>query len=284
MASSDLDLVLLPTNSVPSKHGIIFAGREMREDRYEWQRNLEVIGDIIQHLTPNFSKVARILRARIPILKFKFDLAPIDVDLSIEVSRNSGHHGVAMASYLSLCNQCHQHVRDLIVLIRIWAKQHGITKPSPGNWFTNFQLTMLVIHFFQLRKVVPPMSSVLNKKTIDLPQVDYQQDFLHVLEEFLIFLFKYEFNKKAMSIYHGKSIPKPDFAPCYIENPIEKQLNICKNIVSSELDKLLFTAYSSYKIISSSDYHLADLIDIQQSKKLNKSNFRIKADRLLSDL
>jgi hypothetical protein len=124
-SGSDLDLVLL-TQSLASQKSLNYSCRELLLERSENQKSLEVIADIVNNFVPNFSLVSRILRARVPIIKFNFDLAPIDVDLSIEVSQNNSHHGFVMASYLSLCHQLHSCVRDLLLFIRIWAKQHGI--------------------------------------------------------------------------------------------------------------------------------------------------------------
>jgi hypothetical protein len=124
-SSSDLDLVLI-TQSLASEKSLNYSCRELLLERSENQKSLEVIADIVNNFVPNFSLVSRILRARVPIIKFNFDLAPIDVDLSIEVSQNNSHHGFVMASYLSLCHHLHPCVRDLLLFIRIWAKQHGI--------------------------------------------------------------------------------------------------------------------------------------------------------------
>jgi DNA polymerase sigma len=95
-----------------------------REERNKMKSKLRLIADLMQYSIPYYSHFVRILNARIPIIKFRFDLAPIDIDLSLELSSFSS--GFFMSSCLSHCHQVNPCVRNLIQLLRIWAKQHGI--------------------------------------------------------------------------------------------------------------------------------------------------------------
>lgn len=97
---------------------------EIKSERDQIQLSLSLIADISRHYIPNFSNVNRILRARVPIVKTSFDLAPIDIDISIELSEQSGHHGFIMANYMSYCVQS-KVVRQFLVFLKHWARQHG---------------------------------------------------------------------------------------------------------------------------------------------------------------
>ncbi|CAG2181128.1 unnamed protein product, partial [Oppiella nova] len=185
--NSDLDLVLVPnklSEDQLSKEG----------DRQRLTTNLNLIADLLQHSVPYYSHFSRILKARIPIIKFGFELAPIDIDLSIEISPHSVHSGVYMSAYLNHCILLHPCVRDLILLLRVWAKQHKLLKPK--NWsthivyngFTSFQLTALVIYFLQKQEIVPPMRQFLSHTSDRFILSRRDVSTLELLSEFLEFV------------------------------------------------------------------------------------------------
>lgn len=79
-------------------------------------------------------------------------------------------------------------------------------------------------------------------------------------------------NFAALSILQAKTISKPDFSPLYIENPIERNLNICKNINGVEFKKLMLVAYNSLDAMHNEEFHLADLLDAEYFKQLEKQS------------
>lgn len=73
----------------------------------------------------------------------------------------------------------------------------------------------------------------------------------------------------GISIYQGGTISKPDFAPIYLENPIERELNIFKNVNGVEFKKFLLMSYNTLDAMhTKGDYHLVDLLDPAHFKKL----------------
>lgn len=79
-------------------------------------------------------------------------------------------------------------------------------------------------------------------------------------------------NQIAISLLEGKSFNKPDYSPLYIENPMEKDLNVCKNVSGVEFKKLLLHGYNSIDAMHCRDFHLIDLLDPEYFKLLEKNS------------
>lgn len=123
-STSDLDLVLLHS-SLHYEKKLNFTMPDVKSERDLIQLSLSSFADILRHFTPNFSQVTRILRARVPIVKMSFDLAPIDIDISIELSKQTAHHGFIIANYMSYSVKKHAFVREFFIFIKHWARQNG---------------------------------------------------------------------------------------------------------------------------------------------------------------
>ena len=78
----------------------------------------------------------------------------------------------------------------------------------------------------------------------------------------------------AISILQAKTISKPNYEPVYIENPIDRELNICKNLNGNEFKKLLLLAYNSLDSMQNKQFHLANLLDSEYLKQLG-NKYRI---------
>lgn len=96
-----------------------------RSERDQSEVSLSLLADIIRIFMPNFSGVNRILRARVPIIKINFEPAPIEIDLSIEVSTEYSHHGLLMAEYINYATNVDENIKKFLIFIKIWAKQNG---------------------------------------------------------------------------------------------------------------------------------------------------------------
>ena len=57
--------------------------KKQDNNRLQTQMTLDTIGGVISHFTPQFGYVRRILKARIPIVKFVHRGTGIECDLSI---------------------------------------------------------------------------------------------------------------------------------------------------------------------------------------------------------
>ncbi len=156
----------------------------------------------------------------------------------------------------------------------------GLVKSQAGIWFTNFQLTALVIYFLQTKQIVPPMSVIMKKTANNIELNREEIDLIELLRQFFHFLLTIEYNTKGISILNAKIISKPDYSALYIENPIEQDLNICKNVAGSEVSKLLMAAHLSLEVMKQEDFHLAHILE--SNLKKNKSSRLIKANDLFS--
>jgi len=52
---------------------------------------------------------------------------------------------------------------------------------------------------------------------------------------FLEFYGKFDFSTRAISLVSGKTFAKPENTPLYLENPIETELNVSKNVMDTNL-------------------------------------------------
>ncbi|CAK0840532.1 unnamed protein product [Prorocentrum cordatum] len=84
-----------------------------------------------------------VMRARIPVLKMRFD-GILDVDLSchnVEALRNTQ----LLRAYAEL----DPVVRNLVVLVKLWAKAEGVCG-APSGHLTSYALTLMVVYFLQV--------------------------------------------------------------------------------------------------------------------------------------
>lgn len=194
--------------------------------RHQTQRSLELLADHLSFLLPGYSNVQRILLARVPILKFHHDVSGIQCDLSI-----ANMTGLTMSDYLYTLGQTDERLRALVVTIRRWAKSQQLTSPHPGQWITNFTLTIMAVFFMQQRQLLPP----LNQLKRDMPKTGGTvggdaDDLETLLLQFFQFYSTFDYKNNAISVIEGVTYPKPEFGFLYIENPVEAQLNICKYV------------------------------------------------------
>lgn len=199
---SDLDLVLLQVKtSLNQKKLHQFAHAEIKSERDLTTTSLSLIADVMRHFMANFSQINRILRARVPIVKATFTPAPIDLDLSIELSEEGAHHGFIMANYIAYACAVDKQVKQLFTFVKLWARAHGLVRPIAGNWFSNFQMISLVIYFAQTKGLLKPISSYNQNppesQQESLKTVAAQQPFSVLLYEFFEFLISFPFDKQG---------------------------------------------------------------------------------------
>ncbi|MCO5563984.1 hypothetical protein L7F22_017639 [Adiantum nelumboides] len=104
-------------------------------------------------------KVQFIPHARVPLITFEDSQHCISCDVSVE-----NDTAIVKSRMLRWLCEVDSRCRDLILLVKFWAKAHDVNDPKLGT-FNSFALCLLVIFHLQTRSppVLPPLSSVLNE-------------------------------------------------------------------------------------------------------------------------
>lgn len=267
----DLDLILrLQSEEVDTRQSrfVFHTKANLNSGRTQAQRYMESISDVLQLFLPGINNVRRILQARVPIVKYNHEYLDLEVDLSM-----SNLTGVYMSELLYMFGQMDSRVQPLTFCVRRWAKCVGLTNPTPGRWVSNFMLTLLVLHFLQtLKQPILPSIKYLIKKarkedrritedTInctflrDLTLLDFTTQNNDSLETLLLQFFEFysafDFNNRGISLNDAKSIVKPDHSAMYIVNPLEPNLNVCKNVSLEETERFRIEVRNAAWIIES---------------------------------
>lgn len=56
-----------------------------------------------------------------------------------------------------------------------------------------------------------------------------------LLYGFFEFYSEFDFNSKGISLYTGSAWGKPDTGPMYLQNPLERHLNVARNVSKEEV-------------------------------------------------
>jgi poly(A) RNA polymerase len=259
--NSDLDLVLVPRPEVAPEAISLPSNwqpfcRRIENDRFLTQRCISILHEQIQ-LIPGTVGAQKIPMARVPIVKFTSNLTDIDVDVSIQFSREIGAWSIAHV--LFECSRICPSLVHLVTFLRQWARQKELTNKAPGPWITNFSLIMLLVSFLQIQKqpLLPPIKhlGVLpDTKRINLSaysESNANSNFAELLQDFFLHLSKFDFDNYGFNVYDGECIVKPDFTAMHVQNPLERDLNITKNVGKRNLKQLVLNAQDSYRIIES---------------------------------
>ena len=103
------------------------------------------ISNLIQIFLPGCEDVQKILGARVPIIKYRQELAGLDCDLSMTSSS-----GLYMSCLLHVWGGTDWRVRPLAAGVKQWARAQSLVKEvRPTNFFTNFTLVLLVVVYLQ---------------------------------------------------------------------------------------------------------------------------------------
>ncbi|XP_068636013.1 protein HESO1-like isoform X1 [Aristolochia californica] len=145
----DLDITVEPLSTSSS------VGRRRKQDLlWNIMRALEIRG---------VHKLEFIPRARVPILKFESKQS-ISCDISIDNLLCQ-----IKSKYFLWISDIDERFRDMVLLVKEWAKAQGINDPKNGT-FNSYSLTLLVIFHFQTCEpsILPPLMSIFDGNIADL--------------------------------------------------------------------------------------------------------------------
>lgn len=74
-----------------------------------------------------------------------------------------------------------------------------------------------------------------------------------LLKEFFVFYSQYDFSKNAICLNEAISITKPDFSPMYIVNPLDKGLNVSKNVSLEEVERFKYETINAAWILETEE-------------------------------
>ncbi|GAB0090278.1 hypothetical protein DMENIID0001_049930 [Sergentomyia squamirostris] len=175
-----------------------------------------------------FTKVIKIPRARVPLLKFYYP--EINVYCDVNFTNSMGIHSSAFIHHLI---QSDYRIYPLMMVVKFWATTHEL---SGTGRITNYCLTMMVIFFLQTLSNNPILPSV-DEFQQNVPMVDIsgwnvafnkslRSTMINMsclgklLGEFYEFIASYDFVNMMMCPLFGKSYKKEAFAPA-VKPPAE---------------------------------------------------------------
>ncbi|XP_050445404.1 poly(A) RNA polymerase, mitochondrial isoform X2 [Cataglyphis hispanica] len=264
----DLDLVLILDNIQNKSTNMVFHTKSMKlNERREKKEFMGILASTMQHFIPGIHNVRKILEARVPIIKFNYNYTNIECDLSA-----TNMTAVYMSELLNLYGEIDWRVRPLVTVIRKWAKSQKITSDVPGQWITNFSLSLLVLFYLQQQHILPSLKTLklyatrddirctengidctfqrnLEKLPAEYKYKSNQDNLESLLYGFFKFISTFNFYTDGICIREGTVIPKPSSSALYITNPLETTLNVCKNVNTYELNLINEKAHDALFIL-----------------------------------
>ncbi|XP_063985370.1 poly(A) RNA polymerase, mitochondrial-like [Diachasmimorpha longicaudata] len=289
----DLDLVLTLDRERREKTAsrLVFQTKSaVSDERMQTKKSMEVISNIMLSFIPGIRNVRRILHARVPIIKYDHALTGLECDLSM-----TNMSAIYMSELLYIFGELDARVRPLIFTIRQWATSVGITNATPGAWITNFSLTLLVIFFLQQKEILPSIHTMRNlarpsdirltETCVDctfvrdpkmIPSFDSKDTLESLLRDFYNFYSDFDFSTKAVCLRASTSLYKPDSSPLYICNPLEKTLNVSKNVTSAEVMRFINAVRNAAMLFEEGfETNSRGILDIFAEKQSQKKHFII---------
>lgn len=289
----DLDLVLVPDNEKHhNKSRLVFHSKCLKHsDRNETKEFLGVLANTMYHFIPGVFNVRKILEARVPIIKFRYDYTHTECDLSA-----TNMTAIYMTELLNLYGEIDWRVRPLVIAIRVWAKSQEITSDFPGPWITNFALTLLVLFYLQQKKILPSLRMLKSYATeadvryaengtnctflrniAKLPaeyKYNPNQDTLEtLLHGFFEYYASFDFHTYGICIREGTEIRKPERSALHITNPLETTLNVSKNVNLVELNHIIVKSHDAlYTLETAASKSRSDVWGIMALLKVNSVN------------
>ena len=160
-AGSDIDISLQIDKNGPwydereeaqarrSQRGGVRARRQQRQGRTKRAQLLRKVASELRYRS--YRDVQLISKARVPLIKFKDPHTGVACDVCIE------NDGVYKSAVLGVVADIDQRYRDLVFLIKLWAKHYDVNNAMEGT-FNSYSLCLLCMHHLQRRKIpiLPP--------------------------------------------------------------------------------------------------------------------------------
>ncbi|KAL6980589.1 Protein heso1 [Sarracenia purpurea var. burkii] len=124
-----------------------------------------LLGDLLKAIRRRGSwrKLQFIPNARVPILKFESSYPNISCDISI-----NNLNGQMKSKLLFWINEIDGRFRNMVLLVKEWAKAHGINDSKSGT-LNSYSLSLLIIFHFQtcVPALLPPLKEIYPGNMVD---------------------------------------------------------------------------------------------------------------------
>ncbi|XP_068635955.1 protein HESO1-like isoform X2 [Aristolochia californica] len=245
----------------------------------ERSRKQNLLRDIMRALQRRgVHKLEFIPRARVPLLKFESNQS-ISCDISIDNLLCQ-----IKSKYFLWISDIDERFRDMVLLVKEWAKAQGINDPKNGT-FNSYSLTLLVIFHLQTCKpsILPPLMSIFDGNIADLigmrshasiettcavniarfKRERYRRNQSTLSELFVSFFEKFSMIKThsaehVICTYTGNWERKRNQSrwmrtpsPILIEDPFEQTENAARSVGSFDLTKIDETFQETHDKLSS---------------------------------
>ncbi|XP_051172701.1 poly(A) RNA polymerase, mitochondrial-like [Leptopilina boulardi] len=243
--------------NVNKESPIIFETKPLHlNKKYQQNTNfLETVGDVLKTFCPGIMNVIKIMNARVPIIKFNNEFTGIQCDLS-----HSNMSAVYMSELLYLYGEIDDRVRPVVFTLRKWAQLKEITCESPGDHITNFSLTLLIIFYFQHKKILPTLEqlkSTARREDVRITETGIDCTFARnlykmknfnsssydccdLLMGFFEFYSSFNYTNYGICLLKGKTQAKNNNSPLFISNPMEPELNVSRNVSYRQIDRIRY--------------------------------------------
>ncbi|KAF2318885.1 hypothetical protein GH714_011444 [Hevea brasiliensis] len=129
------------------------------------KRKQNLLGELLRALRQKggWRRLQFVPNARVPILKFESGRQSISCDISID-----NLQGRMKSNFLFWISQIDGRFRDLVLLVKEWAKAHNINNPKSGT-LNSYSLSLLVIFHFQtcVPAILPPLKEIYPRNAVD---------------------------------------------------------------------------------------------------------------------
>ncbi|KAJ3120638.1 hypothetical protein HK100_012706 [Physocladia obscura] len=115
--------------------------------------NMYLLAHILRH--KNMQKVYAVATAKVPIVKF------YDPEFNLNVDVNVGNAlGIENSRLIREYLELDVRIRDVIIIIKYWAKMRNLNDSAEGGTFSSYALTLMVINFMQILCHIPSLQAL----------------------------------------------------------------------------------------------------------------------------
>ncbi|KAI3817772.1 hypothetical protein L1987_11570 [Smallanthus sonchifolius] len=232
-----------------------------------------------------FHGIKYISHARVPILKCDSNKGNISCDISI-----NNLSGQMKSKLLFWINEIDVRFRDMVLIVKEWAKAHGINDPKTGT-LNSYSLSLLIIFHFQTCEpaILPPLSEIYpgnmaadligvrataEKNIEDICGVSINMiksdrsrriNRSSLADLFISFLAKFcdislRASTQGISPHNGQwedidtnMIWQPKTYALFIEDPFEQPVNCARSVGQRNLHKIAHAFQSSHEKLTSAN-------------------------------